>query len=62
MVDLSRYVVMDTESGTFFSAEHACVIDTTDLNPEELDALNEGTDTERALLADIYGKCIAFIP
>ena len=52
---LAGVVVLDIESGTFFGADGACLIDTRRLSPDELADLNEGTDTDRALLADRHG-------
>ena len=54
--DLAYYVCLDIDSGTFFSAENACLIDTRSLTTEELDLLDNGTDTDRALLGDKHGK------
>ena len=59
--DLSYYVCLDIDSGTFFSAENACLIDTRSLTAEELDLLNDGTDTDRALLGDKHGKAWSWI-
>ena len=54
-MDLSRYVVLDCTSGTFFNAAHAVLIDVDNL-PEGLEeSINEGSDTDRCELADIYG-------
>jgi hypothetical protein len=55
-MDLSRYVVLDCTSGTFFNAAHAVLIELDDL-PEGLEEsmLDEGSDTDRCELADIYG-------
>jgi hypothetical protein len=55
-MDLSRYVVLDCTSGTFFNAAHAMLIDV-DALPEGLEEsmLNEGSDTDRCELADIHG-------
>jgi hypothetical protein len=56
--NLGTFVCLDTWSGTFFAADRACVFDTRCLSPEELALLNEGTDTDRLLLADKHGKAI----
>ena len=53
--DLAYFVCLDIESGTFFPAENACLIDTRKLSREELELLDGGTDTDRALLADQHG-------
>lgn len=58
-MDLSYWIILDQRSGTFFGADQACLIDTRTLTPEELQLLNEGTDTDRLLLADDHGKKIA---
>lgn len=59
--DLAYYVCLDIDSGTFFSAQDACLIDTRSLSPEELDLLDNGTDTDRALLGDKYGLPWSFV-
>lgn len=59
MADLTSFVCLDTETGTFFCAGNAVLIDTRLLSSEELETLNEGTDTERLLLADKKGEAIA---
>lgn len=48
-------VILDRRSGTFFDLTDACVIDVNRLSDEQLEVLNEGTDTERLRLADEYG-------
>lgn len=45
-MDLSRFVVLSTD-GTFFAADSAFLIDTSKLTDEQLDLLNEGTDSDR---------------
>ncbi len=45
-MDLSKFVVLSTD-GTFFAANSAFLIDTTKLTEEQLDLLNEGTDSDR---------------
>lgn len=54
-MDLSRYVVLDCTSGTFFNAAHAVLIDVDSLSPEEDEILNEGSDTDRCDLAASCG-------
>lgn len=51
----NTYVVLDMRSGTFFGADDACLIDTAKLSPEELEDLNEGTDTDRLQIANKHG-------
>jgi hypothetical protein len=55
-----RFVILDIESGMYFSAQNACVIDTTKLSQEQLEILNAGTNTQKALLADELGVAISF--
>jgi hypothetical protein len=53
--DLSHFIVADLDSGTFFSAKGAVILDTRWLSPEELGRLNEGSDSERFDVLDHYG-------
>jgi len=53
--DLAYYVCLDIDSGTFFSAQNACLIDTRSLSPEELDLLDNGTDEEIAAIGAAHG-------
>ena len=55
-MDLSRYVVLDCTSGTFFNAAHAVLLDVDQLTPEQHDTLNEGSDLERCDLAETIGQ------
>jgi hypothetical protein len=45
-MDLSKFVVLSAD-GTFFAANSAFLIDTSKLTEEQLDLLNEGTDSDR---------------
>jgi hypothetical protein len=55
-MDLSRYVVLDCTSGTFFNAAHAVLIDVDDLSERLKEFMfNKGSDTDRCELADLYG-------
>lgn len=54
-MDLTRYVVLDCCSGTFFNASHAVLIDTDKLSSEQLDLLDNGSDFDRADLAEEVG-------
>lgn len=54
-MDLSRYVVLDCTSGTFFNAAHAVLIDVDALPDHDEAILNEGSDTDRCELADAHG-------
>lgn len=55
-MDLSYFVVMDPDSGTYFGAYGAVLIDTRQLSPSELETLCEGCDSERGDLAAIHGQ------
>lgn len=55
MADLSYFVVIDSYSGTFFGADSALLLDTRKLSEEELDDLNEGSDSDRQDLAEKHG-------
>jgi hypothetical protein len=55
-MDLSRYVVLDCTSGTFFNAAHAVLIDLDGMTyPEDTMNLEGGSDSDRCDLADVYG-------
>jgi hypothetical protein len=58
--DLSRFLVLDLCSGTFFQAENACLIDWQSLSDDQKEAFEHGSDTDRMLLADQHGQ--AFTP
>jgi hypothetical protein len=45
-MDLSRFVVLSTD-GTFMAADTCFLVDTTKLTDEQLELLNEGTDSDR---------------
>jgi hypothetical protein len=49
-LDLSGHVVLDCTTGTFFNAAHAVIIDVSALTPEQLETLNEGSDSDRTSL------------
>lgn len=49
-------VAVDTVSGTMVSTDHLVVIDIGDLDGEELDTLENGTDAERIALAVAYQR------
>jgi len=60
-LDLSRHVILDCSSGTFFDASHAVIIDTDALTPKELETLNEGSDSDRVeLIWDENNELIPF--
>jgi hypothetical protein len=55
-MDLSRYVVLDCTSGTFFNAAHAVLIDLDGMTyPEDILTLEGDSDSDRCDLADVYG-------
>ena len=51
-MDLENYVVFDFESGTYFCAANAGLINWPALTEEQKKIMIEGSDTERILLAD----------
>jgi hypothetical protein len=53
--NLDYFIVADLDSGTFFGAKGAVILDTRWLSPEELEQLNEGSDSERFDVVDHYG-------
>lgn len=55
-MDLSRHVVLDCTSGTFFNAAHAVLLDVEQLTAEQRDTLNEGSDLERCDLAETISQ------
>jgi hypothetical protein len=54
--DLSRFLVLDLCSGTFFQAENSCLLDWSSLSEEEKATFENGSDTDRMLLADSHGQ------
>ena len=56
MKNLEDYVVLDFESGTYFSATNSVLINWSKLNDEQLDIMINGSDTERTMLADEIGE------
>jgi len=55
MDSISNYVVLDLQSGTYFSAVNTVLINWEKLTDEERDVMINGSDTERCLLADTVG-------
>lgn len=51
----SEFLILDLDSGTFFCADGACLIDWAALSADERETFCEGTDTERLLIADLKG-------
>ena len=50
---LDYHVILDLQSGTFFGADNAYIIDTR--NIPDLEAFNEGTDSDRREIAEQFG-------
>jgi hypothetical protein len=50
------YVVLDFESGTYFSAANSVLINWSNLDQDQLDTMINGSDTERIMLADQIGE------
>lgn len=50
------YVVLDFESGTYFSAANSVLINWSNLDQDQLDTMVNGSDTERIMLADQIGE------
>ena len=50
------YVVLDFESGTYFSAVNSVLINWSNLDQDQLDTMVNGSDTERIMLADQIGE------
>lgn len=55
---LDYYAIVDLDSGTFFGASNAVLLDTRVLSEDELDDLNNGTDSDRSNIAEQYGIAI----
>lgn len=53
---ISNFVVCDADSGTYFGANTAMILDTRKLTPEQLHTLNEGSDSERGDLMTEIGQ------
>jgi len=54
IMDLSGFSIVSTD-GTFVDANTCYLLDTSKLDEEQLETLNEGTDGERHVLAEEYG-------
>ena len=50
---LSYFVVLDLESGTFFGADNAYIVDTRKI--PDLETFNEGNDSDRREIAEQHG-------
>lgn len=55
---IDYFVVCDADSGTFFGANNAMILDTRKLTPEQLHTLNEGSDSERSDIMTEVGEYI----
>lgn len=53
--ELSPYLVLDLDSGRFFNASNAYLLDTRRLEPDERQLFEEGSDSDRREVADRYG-------
>lgn len=49
-------LILDPESGTYFDAAGAVLIDPAALTPADLEILEEGTDSDRRALAAAHGR------
>lgn len=56
--NLDCFVICDPDSGTFFSASQAVILDTRWLNEEEQEIFNNGSDSERGVLCFHYGSVV----
>jgi hypothetical protein len=57
--ELDNFVIVDPDSGTFFGANTAVILDTSSLSDDELDMLDNGTDGDRGDLATKMGAYIS---
>ena len=57
-MSLDYHVILDPDSGTFFGASDAMLIDIRQLSQEELDTFNDGTDGDRAEIGRKYGRYV----
>jgi hypothetical protein len=55
-MSLDSTVLIDVQDGTFFGAQNAYLLDTRLLDDQQLEILNEGTDSERSDLALALGR------
>ena len=53
--DLSGYSIVDVSSGTCFDGSEALVLDVQTRTSDELEVFNEGSDSDRTILARKYG-------
>ena len=58
MSSLEYFIVMDLDSGTYFSADGAVLIDTRELGEDQHEILLNGSDTELADLGSVKGICL----
>lgn len=58
MPDASCYSICDAETGTYFSAEHAYILDTRALSPGELEVLDGDDDDMRTSLFERRGRLV----
>jgi hypothetical protein len=56
---MANWIVLDTSSGTWFSASRAVLLNYETLTEDEQETLEEGSDNERNELGDIKGKSLA---
>ena len=55
-MSLDHFIIIDPDSGTYFGANTAMILDTRKLSEGELETLNEGSDGERGDLASEHGS------
>ena len=53
---MKNCIVVDLDSGTYFCANNAVLVDWDRLNPSELETFITGSDTERSDLAEEIGR------
>lgn len=59
-MDLRGFAVVSSD-GSFFDASKALLVDTSSLSEDEIDLLNEGTDSERWELACARGLSLCSV-
>ena len=52
---MPEFVIVSADSGTFFHADDAYILNVDHLTPHEVELLNEGCDSERCELAREHG-------
>ena len=61
-MDLQHCALLDLESGTYFPARNAYLLDWRALSDEEIDTFCEGNDSDRREIAERHGVDLETLP